>query len=134
MAFWGKKRSGQKYNNESSLCALGHSHRSKLESSVCQILQIRERAGEIKILGAEVRCLICGPEGHPCDHKQKIEYIADFQYQDVKTGNVCFAEAKGFVDHKWPIKKRLWIHYRTEKLEIWTGTHLKPVLSEVING
>lgn len=133
---WGKKhqKGESKYANKSSLCAKGHSHRSKLESSICQMIHLREKAGELEFLGAEVHVVICGPEGHECNHRMKIEYIPDFKCRDLRTGNIIFIEAKGFEAPTWPSKKRLWMHYRTERLEIWKGTYLRPLLHEVING
>lgn len=129
-----KKAPAAEYNNETSLCVLGHSHRSKLEAAVCHMLLLRFKAGEIDQIQAEVRVLICGPEGHECNHRQRIESIVDFSYRDIKTGLVCFAEAKGFESPKWPIKKRLWIHNRIERLEIWKGSWSRLRLDEVING
>ena len=132
--FAGKKtKQDDKYQNTRMLCTLNHSHRSKLESALCEMLRLRELAGEIRELTAEVRVLICGPEGHECDHKRKIESIVDFRAIDVKTGEYIFFEAKGFLAPTWPIKRRLWMHNRSERLEIYKGRHPYPKLDEVIN-
>lgn len=128
------KKSEPKYQNKSSLCSLNHSHRSKLESALCEALRLRERAGEISDLQAEVRVFICGPEGHECDHKRKIESIVDFRWKNRATGEWEYGEAKGYVAPAWPLKRRLWLHYRTERLEVWKGDYRRPTLDEVLNG
>lgn len=122
-----------KYGNVRSLCALGHSHRSQLESSVCALLQRRVSEGELRDLTAEVRVLICGDQGHLCDSKQKIESIVDFRATVISTGEPLYIEAKGFEAPGWPLKRRLWIHNRTERLEIWRGSAKNPKLDEVIH-
>lgn len=123
-----------KYKNEAVLapCHWGYSHRSKLESSVCQLLMLREKAGEIEHVAHEVHTLICGPLGHACDHKCKIEYIADFEFKLLKTGEHLFVEAKGFSSDTWPLKLRLYRHYGALPLEIWGGTWRYPRLIETV--
>lgn len=124
MTFFKRKR-GQdaKMGNTRSLCALGHSHRSKLESSVCQIIQLREKAGELKLLQVEDHV-------HLTD--AAILYIPDFKVQDIASGEVFWIEAKGFADQKWPLKKKLWKFYGPGNLEIWKGDYRRPVLDEVV--
>lgn len=130
---WNRRAAG-KYGNEKTVapCAYGFSHRSKLEAAVCQVIHLREKAGEIAHVAHEVHVRICGPEGHECDHKRKIESVVDFEVRDVKTGGRVFIESKGFASPVWPIKLRLWRHYRTERLEIWGGSWQRPRLQEVI--
>lgn len=110
----------------------GYNFASKLEASTYQVLKLRELAGEIKILQCQFRVLICGPGGHECSHKNKIEYIADFLCSYQKTGEKFLCEAKGFASEKWPLKLRLCRHYLKYPLEIWGGTHLRPYLIETI--
>ncbi len=117
---WGK-RPKTKFSNVSSTCSYGHSHRSKLESSVCQIISLREEAGELKLIGAEVTV-------HLSD--ARIVYIPDFHC--VKDGQQIFIEAKGFQTPEWRIKRRLWLAYGPAPLEIWMGSHLNPKLSETL--
>lgn len=112
-----------KIGNHRALCALGHSHRSKLESSVCQILQFRQKAGEIEILQVEDHIYLTDA---------RIGYVADFKCRYVKIDEVFWVEAKGYANDTWPIKKKLYKFYGPGPLEIWTGVHLNPVLTEVI--
>lgn len=104
-------------------CALGHSHRSKLEGSVCQILQLRAKAGELEILQVE---------DHVYMTLARIGYIPDFKCRCLKTGRLFWVEAKGFPNDAWPTKKKLWRFYGPGVLEIWKGTHLRPYLDELI--
>lgn len=119
-----KKRgeSQEKFGNHASLCMLGHSHRSKLESSVCQILQFRVAAGEIDILQIEDHVLLSG----------WYTYVPDFKCRDLKTGEIFWVEAKGFADNRWPSTKKGWRHAGPGKLEIWGGEHGRPLLLETI--
>lgn len=120
----------EKYGNTFSTCKLGHSHRSKLESSVCAILQLREKAGEIRIDQAEDHICLCGPKEHDCPGK--IDYVADFRCTDLATGETFWVEAKGYANDRWPMKKRLYKHYGPGRLEIWRGTATRPFLDETI--
>lgn len=117
------QKSKNKYGNDRSTCKLGHSHRSKLEGSVCQILQLREKAGEIEIIQAEEHVYLSDA---------RICYIADFKCKDLKTGEMLYVEAKGFANDRWPIIKKLWAAYGPANLEIWMGSHLRPTLKEII--
>ena len=111
-----------KYGNKTaSLCALNHSHRSKLESSVCAILS------------KDLQNELVGVERHVYLTNARILYIPDFELRNRITGLTSYAEAKGFPTPEWAIKKRLWKHYGPAKLSIWKGTHQKPFLDEVID-
>ena len=112
-----------KYKNEPALCPLGHSHRSKLESAVCQVLQLRQRAGEIFLLQVE---------DHVYLTDARILYIPDFRCMNCKSDEIFFVEAKGYPTPEWNIKKRLWKCYGPGLLEIWGGTHRSPTLLETI--
>jgi hypothetical protein len=104
-------------------CALGHSHRSKLEGSVCQILQLRQKAGELKIVQVE---------DHVYLTRARIHYVPDFKCKDLASGEFFWVEAKGFANDRWPMKKKLWKFYGPGALEIWKGTHQRPMLDETI--
>lgn len=112
-----------KFKNEKSLCALNHSHASKLEGAVCQILQLREKAGELKILQVQDHVRLTLAE---------ILYVPDFKCEDLSTGETIYVESKGYSDQKWPIKKKLWKFYGPAKLEIWIGDYRNPRLDEII--
>jgi hypothetical protein len=109
--------------NTRTTCAAGHPHRSKLESSVCQIIQFREKAGELRLVQVE---------DHVYLSNARIGYIPDFKCQDTQTGEFFWVEAKGFENDRWPILKKLWKFYGPGTLEIWKGTHLRPYLDETI--
>jgi hypothetical protein len=117
------KRSNLKHGNQRSLCALNHSHRSKLESSVCQMLQLREKSGEIQLV--QIECHVVLTEA-------QIKYVSDFKCIDLATGRAFYVEAKGFESPRWPIIKKLWHHYGPAKLEIWKGTYTNPKLDEIV--
>jgi len=122
----------QKYGNSPrSGCAAGHQHRSKLESSVCDQYSLRIASGELSGVDCEVRVRICGPEGHDCRHTDKIDYIADFRCTR-EDGSVFFGEAKGYPTPLWALKLRLWRHYGPAELELWEGSHVRPVLKETV--
>lgn len=135
MTAWRKFASRPKYGNEmqSAPCAYGFSHRSRLEASVCQLLALRERSGEIAHVQHEEHVEICGPEGHECGHKKRIEYVADFRFTNLKAGTDFRVEAKGMETPTFALKLRLYRHYGDLPLEIWKGHWRNPKLVEVIN-
>lgn len=120
-----KRKAGAnaRYGNITALCALGHSHGSKLESSVCQILQLRQKAGEMELVQIQ---------DHVYLSRARIGYIPDFKCLDTASGEFFWVEAKGYANDKWPITKKLWKFYGPGRLEIWTGNHFNPQLTEEI--
>ena len=96
---------------------------SKLESAVYDILRIRENAKEIKDIRRQHAVKLTDAQ---------IGYKVDFSYTDIKSGQTVWAEAKGFETEAWLLKKRLWRFYGPGNLEIYKGSHLRPVLSETI--
>lgn len=112
-----------KFGNHRSTCAMGHSHRSQLESSVCQILQLREKAGEIRIIQVEDHIYLT---------LARIGYIPDFKCQYTKNEEYFWVEAKGYANDRWPMKKKLWRFYGPGALEIWMGKAKGPKLVETI--
>ncbi len=132
MAFWKPtaKRTSV-FKHKPMTCTQGHSHRSKLEGSVCAMLQLRVRAKEVLKVEPEQHIKICGPIGHECSSKTKIESVVDFKLT-MADGSIRYVEAKGYANEKWPMKKRLWEHNNIGVLEIWMGTAQHPFLAEVI--
>lgn len=100
-----------------------HSFSSKLEASVYTMLKVRENAGEIKDIKAQISIYLT---------EAKIQYIVDFMFIDVKTGSNIYCEAKGMETSSWRIKRKLWMFYGPGPLEIYKGTHLRPFLHEII--
>ena len=114
---------GVEYNNLRSVCGLGHSHRSKLEGAVCELIRLRQLAGEIRLDQVEETVYLTAA---------RYKYIADFRCTDLKTGKPFRAEAKGFPDKRWPTTKKLYRLYGELPLEIWGGSHQRPKLVEKI--
>jgi hypothetical protein len=111
-----------KYGNLSGQCSRGHSHRSKLEISVCNIIDLREKAGEIKLIQVEDHVKLSG----------WYTYIADFKVQDMDTGEIFWIEAKGDARGRWPSTKKGWRHCGPGKLEVWMGDYRNPFLKEIL--
>ena len=128
---WSKMKGNKFGNKTSSLCTQGHSHASKLESSVCQILSLRVKAKEIETIESQVHVKVCGPPEHECLYKEKVELVVDFKLIR-PDGSVFYAEAKGFETTDYRIKRRLWMHNKIGRLEIWMGSHLNPKLIETL--
>lgn len=113
-----------KYANVCSTCKYGHSHRSKLEGAVCNIIWFREKAGELYLLQVEDHIKLSG----------WYLYIADFKCRNVKTGEIFWIESKGYADHRWPSTKKGWKYAGPGILEVWGGTWRRPTLLETIVG
>ena len=103
--------------------AYGESFRSKLEFAVRNILIMREKAGEIKILQRE---------HHVYLHAARFEYIPDFHCLDLKTGSEFWVEAKGFETDIWKRNYRLWKYHGLGPLEIWKGSAARPRKVETV--
>ena len=103
-----------KLGNVRTDCRLGHSHASKLESAVCQMLQLREKAGEIDIVQTQSNVYLTDA---------KILYIPDFECEDKKTEQIFFVEAKGMETPVYRIKRRLWKFYGPGPLIVYKGSH-----------
>ena len=117
------KSQDAKIGNTRKTCELGHSHRSKLEASVCQIIQLFQKSGETELLQIE---------DHVYLSKARIGYVVDFKCKQISTGDIYWIEAKGYPNDTWPIKKRLWKHYGPGPLHIYTGHHSNPKLDQII--
>lgn len=111
-----------KYGNVRSTCG-DHSHASKLESAVCWLLSLRQKAGEIRDLRSQVAVKLT---------KAEITYIADFRFTFTANEEIGFAEAKGFKTPEWRLKLRLWRHYGPGVLEIYEGNYARPKLVETV--
>lgn len=105
------------------LCSYGFSHRSKLEHAVCDLIRLRELAGEIVHLKHEDTQYL---------GEARYKYIPDWKVRDVKSGEEFWIEAKGYGDKRWPTTKKQWAAYGPGKLEIWGGDHRGPRLDKTI--
>lgn len=93
---------------------------SKLEASVYHLLKANP---EIEVLQCQDHILLT---------KAEIKYIPDFKCRDIKTDTIFWAEAKGMPTPSFNIKKKLWKFYGPGALWIYSGSHQRPYLDEVI--
>lgn len=119
---WG--RGARKYGNKKVEHA-GHWFDSKLEKALFDLLSLREKAGEISNLTHQPGTVFLSDA--------RIQYRPDFRFTNCQTGEVEYAESKGFQDQKWPLKKKLWKAYGPGKLEIWMGSATRLTLVETLN-
>jgi hypothetical protein len=96
---------------------------SKLEASVHQLLLLREKANEIKIISLQHHVYLT---------KARVHTIPDFKCLDLKSNQEFFVEAKGFESPRWPTIKKLWKFYGPAPIEIWKGSFRRPYLDETI--
>lgn len=96
---------------------------SKLEHSVFQILQFREKAKEITDLRSQHTVILTNA---------KIHWACDFSFTDCKTGELVYAEAKGVTTERYGIVEKLWRFYGPARLEVWRGHWKQPYLHETI--
>lgn len=113
----------RKLGNKPGTCGLQHKHDSKLEIAVCEVLQWREKAGEIEIRKSQARVYL-SPARYCC--------IPDFECFDLKLQSSFWVEAKGFEVPRWRDTKKLWRTFGPGPLEIWKGDYKRPRLVETI--
>ena len=101
----------------------GYTFASKFEASVYAIYKLRERAGELKIVKTQSKIILPG--------RPHTVYIADFELQD-KDGETFFGEAKGYSPPAWGLKLKLYRVFGPAPLESGKGSHIKPVLTEIV--
>lgn len=100
---------------------------SKLEAAVYGILLGREKLGEIKEIKRQQTVIL--QEG---SRETKITWRVDFSFIETKTGEVCYAEAKGFETADYKLKLKLWRANPPATLEIYQGSYKQPKLTERI--
>lgn len=108
--------------NAPMVCREGHSHRSKLEASVCATLYLRKRAGEFREILVEQSVYLT---------EARIQYVVDFSCE-TPGGQLIYVEAKGFETQTWRTKLKLWESYGPAPLEIWKGTAYRPMLWKTV--
>lgn len=101
----------------------GYSFASQLEAAVFNILQLREKCGEISDIQHQ---------DHVYLTEARICYIADFKFLDKKTNEYAWAEAKGFETPEWKIKLKLWRYYGPGRLYIYKGSAKRVTLTDEI--
>gem|GEM_PF-1741262 len=124
---WGKKwNRSEKYggSQKKKIEHAGHWFDSKLEASLFDLLALRERGGEISALTHQPGTVFLS--------SARIQYRPDFRYFNKKTGEEEYAEAKGFPNDKWPMKKKLWKTFGPGTLHIYMGSYRSLKLTETI--
>jgi hypothetical protein len=127
------QKTRNKYGAKKTTCSLGHPHPSQLEASVCEVLILRQRAGEIRELKYQATVHLAFG----------IKWKVDWEFEQrckVTISGVCtetwwqmFAEAKGAETRDYRLKKRMWKEgCGPAPLEIWKGTAKRPVLVETV--
>ena len=120
---WSNRAKGNKYGNTKTKIA-GHWFDSRSEAALFSLLQLRERAGEIRDLASQPGTIFLS--------KSRIQYRPDFRYVLVGTEEIEHAEFKGFETGVWRLKRKLWIDYGPTKLHIWRGSVSSLKLHETI--
>ena len=96
----------RKYNSRKTVVD-GITFDSKAEARRYMELKLLERAGQIKGLKLQPRYLL--QESYKKNGKtvRKIEYIADFEYVDVRTQRVVIEDVKGVKTPVYRLKKKI---------------------------
>lgn len=134
-----KRRSPMKRHkyNASKTAIAGQVFDSKLEASVYAVLMIRQRTGELRDvkIKPQVRlvepCRCCG--GDSCGGATIVNWTVDFSAVRTDTGATIYIEAKGVEGPDYRRRKRIWKAAPPALLEIWKGSHVRPVLAETID-
>lgn len=115
-----------KYRNKKTVFE-GRSYASGLERDVFCLLQLLEKAGEVKDIRQQESVYLTAA---------RIQYIVDFSLWDLKLNEKVWVEAKGFSTDVWKIKCRLWqAGYGPGRLHIYRASKSKggtPWLSDEI--
>lgn len=123
-----------KYGAKKTLCSLNHAHPSGLEASVCQILQLREKAGEIRNLKYQSTVHLGYGIKWKVDWGFEYHVLAHTGLGPCWVWSPWFAEAKGAETRDYKLKLRMWKGgCGPAPLEIWRGTARRPMLTETIH-
>lgn len=110
-----------KYNN-TKVTLDGETFDSKKEARRYCELKLLERAGEIRNLERQVKYILIpaqyeyyeryGKKGQPLKQGQRLlekecSYVADFKYQDARTGELIVEDTKGVRTKDYIIKRKL---------------------------
>lgn len=106
-------KAGSKYHAK-KVVADGQTFDSKKEYTEWLKLELKQKNGEIRDLHRQVRFELI-PKQVDEDGKcleRACTYIADFVFEDCKTGETVIVDAKGFRTPEYRIKKKLmlWLH------------------------
>lgn len=100
------RRGFSKYHAKKTPCRQGHTHASKKEAGMCDVLTEREMRGEIQRLEQQPKFTFT-IDGRQLKHKNghKVGLTADFQY--FEGGRNIVVETKGFVVRDWPLRRAI---------------------------
>ena len=122
-----------KFGAKKTLCKwAAHPHPSRLEASVCDLLALRQKAGDIRELKWQ----------HTVHLAFGIKWKVDWSFeQEVRDGThdgyftfwqQRFAEAKGVEDRGFKLKLRMWKEgCGPGPLELWRGSYQRPYLDRI---
>lgn len=121
---------GHKYGARKTRCNRNEEHPSALEASVCNLLQLRERAKEIRdlkwIAPVDLFYTVAGKE-------KRVRWKVDFSFIENRSDTKMWAEAKGPENYDYKRKKELWEDGAGPgPLEIWKGDHARPRIVQII--
>ena len=88
---------------------------SKKEARRYKELKLLEKAGEIKDLQLQPRFTLQEKFKYQGKTERKIEYIADFQYEDIRTGQMIVEDTKGYRTDVYKLKRKLFLKRYSEK-------------------
>lgn len=91
---------------------------SKMEAAVYEYLQKREFLGEITDIKRQQTVVL--QDGAP---DVKIQWRLDFSFVHKASGEVVYAEAKGFATPEYKLKLKLWRKNPPAALEIYGGRY-----------
>lgn len=111
----------QKFGARKTICSLRHEHPSALESAVCELLILREKAGDIRNLKYQ----------HTVTLDYGIKWKVDWSFEQSPDWHLRFAEAKGAKTRDFALKLRMWKGCGAGPLELWRGTHRRPTLEKI---
>lgn len=118
-----QRKPKNKYGARKTLCSLGHPHPSGLEASVCEVLSLRLKAGDIRNL----KYIATVKLGYG------ISWKLDFSFEQSPDWHLRYAEAKGAETRDYKLKLRMYREGCGEApLEIWKGNARRPMLVQTV--
>lgn len=120
---WNRQKSHHKYGAKKTICSRGHEHPSGLEAAVCELLILREKAGDIRNLKYQ----------HTIHLAYGIKWKCDWSFEQGPDWIPSFAEAKGKATADFRLKLRMFREGCGKgNLELWRGHFRRPYLEKII--
>lgn len=82
---------------------------SQKEAERYMELKLLEKAGEISELKLQPRFTLLNNFKHDGETIRKVEYVADFQYVDMKTGATVVEDVKGYRTDVYKLKRKFFL-------------------------